>query len=133
MTTSPEVDVALYLIGDFFPQEVGGYFAVESNVSVRKGTERRSAITGEILGVYKVSTWGLSSAKFILSNEIDEHAPWLIENGTPAKRLIGMGIHAFIEVRLQSGTSCVLPEILLNFARDISASIGIVARTSNIE
>lgn len=74
MTTSPEVDVALYLIGDFFPQEVGGYFAVESNVSVRKGTERRSAITGEILGVYKESTWGLSSAKFILSNEIDEHA-----------------------------------------------------------
>jgi hypothetical protein len=45
--------------------------------------------------------------------------------------LINESVHAFIEVRMQCATSCVLPRSLLEFARKLSAEIGIVARASN--
>lgn len=130
MSNPPEVDVALYLIGDFVPRELGAHFALEPDVAMTKGTGRRHKITGERVGTYQESTWGLSSVNSVSSNVIDEHAKWLIHNGAAAKGLTGESIHAFIEVRMQCGTSCVLPEILLSFARDLNASIGIVARAS---
>ena len=126
------IDVALYLIGDFVPQELGSHFEVEPHIAVLKGTERRNRITGESRGIHHESTWGCSSATAILSDDIDEHVAWLIKKGASAKGLTGKYAHAFIEVRIQCGTSCVLPESLLGFARDLNASIGLVARTSNV-
>ena len=96
----PEVDVALYLIGEFCPEEVGADFGVVPNVAVAKGSQRRHRSTGEVIGIYSDSTWGFSSAQVVMSNEIDEHVTWLIGTGAAAKGLINESIHAFIEVRM---------------------------------
>lgn len=128
---TPEVAVALYLIGNFCPEEVGAAFGVVPHMVVAKGSQRRRKSTGEVLGIYSDSTWGFSSSQVVRSSEIDEHVTWLIARGATAKGLINESVHAFIEVRVQCNTSCVLPESLLEFARRLSAQIGIVARASN--
>jgi hypothetical protein len=129
LAVPPEVEVGLYLIGDFVPEEVGRAFDVTPVFSVAKGSERRHTKTGVMLGIYDEATWGFTSAQAVRSNEILEHATWIIEKSASARGLVSDSVHAFIEVRLQAGTSFVLPENLMNFARELGAEIGIVART----
>lgn len=128
---SVEIEVALYLIGKFCPMEVGGSFCVVPNRAVAKGSERQRKSTSEVLGLYSDSIWGFSSGQAVRSSEVDEHANWIIGKSAAAKGLISESVHAFVEVRLQCGTSCILPKELLDFAKNLSAEIGIVARASN--
>jgi hypothetical protein len=124
----PEVEVALYLIGDFQPERVASAFDVAAKVAVAKGSERRRKSTGEVLGIYQEATWGFTSGDAVRSNEIADHVAWLVSKGAAARGFIGQDVHAFLEVSLQTGTSCVLPESLLSFAGELRAEIGIVAR-----
>ena len=125
----PEVAVALYLIGDFQPDRVAAAFDVVAKVVVAKGSERRRKSTGEVLGIYQEATWGFTSGDVVRSNEISDHVAWLVGKSAAARSFLGQDVHAFLEVSLQNGTSCVLPESLLSFAGELSAEIGIVART----
>jgi hypothetical protein len=127
-TAAPEIEVAVYLIGDFHPDEIAPSLGVVPNVVLPKGSERRRKSTGEVLGIYDESTWGFSSAQAVASNELSEHVAWVIRNGGPVKALANERIQVFIEVTLDGGTSCVLPKSLLVFAQELRAEVGIVAR-----
>jgi hypothetical protein len=126
-----EIEVGLYLIGDFAPEEIGREFDVAPVISVAKGSERCRMSTGAVLGVYKEATWGFTSGQVVKSNEISEHVTWLIEKSSAATGLVNHNVHAFFEITMQAGTSCVLPRDLLAFANELGAEIGIVARSSH--
>jgi hypothetical protein len=127
----PEIEVGLYLIGDFAPDDIGREFDVVPVFSVAKGSERRHRSTGAVLGTYKEATWGFTSGQVVKSNEISEHVTWLIEKSSAATGLVNYNVHAFFEITMQAGTSCVMPGDLLAFAKELGAEIGIVARSSH--
>ncbi|MBK6999285.1 MAG: hypothetical protein IPH35_04685 [Rhodoferax sp.] len=128
---SPEIEVGLYLIGDFAPDKIGLAFDVVPIFSAAKGSERRHKKTGRLLGIYEEATWGFTSGQAVMSNEISDHVAWLIEKSSAARGLVNDHVHAFIEITMRTtlySTSCMLPKDLLFFARELSAEIGIGAK-----
>jgi hypothetical protein len=127
----PEIEVGLYLIGDFAPDKIGLAFDVVPAFSAAKGSERRYKKTGRLLGIYEEATWGFTSGQAVQSNEISDHTFWVIEKSSAARGLVNDSVRAFIEITMRTtlySTSCVLPKELLVLARELNAEIGIGAR-----
>lgn len=124
-----EIEVGLYLIGDFAPDVIGRQFDVVPVLSIVKGSERRPKRTGALLGLNREATWGFTSGQVVKSNEISDHVKWLIEKSSAASGTVNHNVRAFFEISMGAGTSCVIPGELLAFAKELDAEIGIVARS----
>jgi hypothetical protein len=134
MPEYPQVQIALYVIGESIDlTKLRDWLSAEPVVSISKGDPRLRVSTGELLGFYSKSTWGFGSFPAITSDEIDEHAEWLIAKAFTAIPVLCTTSEqeAFIEITLASygkSCSCVLPPRLLELAAELRARIGVVIR-----
>lgn len=130
---SPEIQVALYLVGDpIEPLSLNALLNVEQEIYIAKGDPR--VVKGNVRGFHKTSTWGFCSVQAIASDEIDNHADWLcskVENAIDVLRS-KPSREAFIEITIVTtfsiSGSFVLPANLLELARKLDAKIGVGMR-----
>jgi len=128
-----ELELGFYLLGDI-PEasELGLVFGIHPAVSHRAGEPRVHGISGLQIGSHWEAVWGFTTGH-IKSNEIQPHVDWLLSATAPARELLDAhpNAAAFIELALTGGGSTVLPRTLLEFAGELRAEIGFVARSGN--
>jgi Domain of unknown function (DUF4279) len=127
-----DIDVALYFFGETLDlSALNALFNVDPIAAIAKGDPRLRRSNGEVLGVYTGSTWGFSSSQAIRSNEIDQHADWILSRADIARKFLKLSpkVEAFVEVSLGWNSSCALPKRLVAFAAEMKADVGVVAGT----
>lgn len=130
--------IVFYLIADSIDHEaLNAQLGVQSIVSITKGDPRIYRPTGKVHGFYAESTWGFSSAQAIESDELDDHANWLLSKVSGSVEMLRSDKvrKAFIEItvitEMHSG-SLVLPVAFLALATDLNAEIGAIVRYKNL-